>query len=366
MARFDDGPTPEHSKSLTHSMTIQLQIGATSRRRLLTGAALLLVLASLAWLALSRGTKTDGDGDDVKPAPHAAKPDRDNDVVLDTSEAVRAELATTVLVAARDAASGGAQPGVGLRQVQGELVADPTRLTTIRAAVPGRLVSTRWPALGQAVGAGEVIGQVSDAKALVSPRAGTVTRLGAQPGELVQAGQELLQLTDFGASLARIVWRSELGAAPSSLTLAPANGATAGVTARLVGIGAEVDSVTRSPVYMYRFVGGWPSARPGLPVVATVRDRGPGAGAVVTSGAQTLFVPNDAIVQWNALAWVYVEREPRHYRRVRVLTDRPTSGGYLMPVGALKPGDRVVTRGAQQLLSQEFGAQSPGTDEDGK
>jgi len=348
-------------------MTNQPQLGATRRRRLLIGAAIILVLAALVWLALSRrGRGPHGDPDEVKPAALAPKPERDNDIVLDASEASRAELATVVLRSAGDATSASSQSGVGLRQVQGELVADPTRLTTIRAAVPGRLVSARWPALGQAISAGQVIGQVSDAKPLVTPRAGTVTRLGAQPGELVQAGQELLQLTDFGASLARIVWRSELGAAPAVLTLSPANGATAGVTAQLVGIGAEVDTVTRSPVYLYRFVGGWPGARPGLPVVATVRDRGPGAGAVVSNGAQTLFVPNDAIVQWNALAWVYVERELRHYRRVRVLTDRPTSGGYLMPVGVLKPGDRVVTRGAQQLLSQEFGTQTTGTDEDGK
>ena len=83
-------------------------------------------------------------------------------------------------------------------------------------------------------------------------------------------------------------------------------------------------------------------------------------------GTSALLVPNEAIVQWNALAWVYLEREPRHYRRVRVLTDRPTSSGYLVAVGALTPGDRVVTRGAQQLLSQEFGSQSTGTDEDAK
>ena len=348
-------------------MTNQPQLGPTRRRRLLIGAAIILVLAALVSLALSRrGKGPHGDPDEVKPAALAPKPERDNDIVLDAAEASRAELATVVLRSAGDAASASAQPGVGLRQVQGELVADPTRLTTIRAAVPGRLVSARWPALGQAISAGHVIGQVSDAKPLVAPRAGTVTRLGAQPGELVQAGQELLQLTDFGASLARIVWRSGLGAAPATLTLSPANGATAGVTAQLVGIGPEVDSITRSPVYLYRFVGGWPGARPGLPVVGTVRDRTPGSGAVVSSGAQTLFVPNDAIVQWNALAWVYVERELRHYRRVRVLSDRPTSGGYLMTVGALKPGDRVVTRGAQQLLSQEFGTQTTGTDEDGK
>ena len=346
-------------------MITQPQTTPPRGRRRLIGAAIILVLASLVWLALSRrGRERDGDPDEVKPAQHAAKPERDNDIVLDAPEATRAELATMVIRSAGEAAS--AARGVGLRQVQGELVADPTRLTTIRAAVPGRLVSARWPTLGQPMSAGQQIGQVSDAKPLVSPRAGTVTRLGAQPGELVQAGQELLQLTDFGASLARIPWRGDLGAAPPSLTLSPASGTSVGVTAQLVGIGAEVDSVTRSPVYLYRFVGGWPGARPGLPIVATIRDRARGMEAGPAGGTSALLVPNEAIVQWNALAWVYLEREPRHYRRVRVLTDRPTSSGYLVAVGALKPGDRVVTRGAQQLLSQEFASQSTGTDDDAK
>lgn len=348
-------------------MITQAENRGTHRRHVLFSAAILVALGAVIWIGLSRrGIEADGDADAAKGTHQAAKRERDNEIVLDAGEAVRAEIATVVLRSAAEARSANEQPGVGLRQVQGELVADPSRLTTIRAALPGRLVSSSWPTLGQTIGAGQVIGQVSDAKPLVTPRAGTVTHVGAQPGELVQAGQELLQLTDFGASLARIIWRSELGAAPATLSVSPASGATVGVTARLVSIGAEVDSVTRSPVYLYRFIGGWPGARPGLPVIATGRDRGAGAGASMPSGAQMLFVPNDAIVQWNALAWVYLERAPRHYLRVRVFTDRPTTSGYLMLAGALKVGDHVVTRGAQQLLSHEFETQTTGTDEDGK
>lgn len=348
-------------------MTIQSSTDGTRRRRVLVGAATLLTFAALVWIVLSRrGVEADGDVGAVKPANHVAKIDGDNAIVLDAAEALRAGIVTVVLRTAGDASTANQHSGIGVRQLQGELVADPTRLTTIRAAVPGRLVSASWPTLGQALGAGRVVGQVSDAKPLVTPRAGTVTRLGAQPGELVQAGQELLQLTDYGASLARIIWRSELGVAPPSLIVAPASGATAGVSARLVGIGAEVDSVTRSPVYLYRFAGGWAGARPGLPIVATIRDRALGAGSSIAGGAQTLFVPDAAVVQWNALAWVYVERAPRRYVRVRVFTDQPTAGGYLLAVGTLKAGEHVVTRGAQQLLSQEFSAQTTGTDEDGK
>ena len=339
-----------------------------SRRRLVVGsAAILFALAALVWIGVSRrGIDPDGDANAAKPARLAASVDSENAIVLDAAQALRAGIATVVLQTASDARTANRQAGIGIRQLQGELVADPTRVTTIRSAVPGRLVSASWPTLGQAIGAGRVVGQVSDAKPLVAPRAGTVTRLGAQPGELVQAGQELLQLTDYGASLARIIWRSDLGVAPPTLTVAPANGSTAGVSAALVGIGAEVDSLTRTPVYLYRFVGGWAGARPGLPVVATIPDRSTAATAANAPDRQSIFVPDEAVVQWNALAWVYVERAPRRYVRLRVLTDQPTAGGYLVPVGALKAGNHAVTRGAQQLLSQEFSTQTTGRDEDGK
>lgn len=348
-------------------MTIDPAVRSARRRHMLIGVAILLALTALIWVGLSRrGHEADGGADATKPPRPAAKAEGDNAIVLDAAEAARAGIETVVLRTVGDAGAVNEQSGVGIRQVPGELVADPTRLTTIRAAVPGRLVSTSWPTLGQAIAAGRIIGQVSDAKPLLTPRAGTVTRLGAQPGELVQAGQELLQLTDYSGSLARLVWRAELGVAPPSVTVAPASGTTTGVTARLVGLGADVDSVTRSPVYLYRFLGGWVGARPGLPIVATFRSRVRGASAPVSSGAQGLFVPNAAVIQWNALAWVYVERAPRRYVRVRVLTDQPTTGGYVVPVGALKAGDHAVTRGAQQLLSEEFSAQTTGTDEDRK
>jgi multidrug efflux pump subunit AcrA (membrane-fusion protein) len=66
-------------------------------------------------------------------------------------------------------------------------------------------------------------------------------------------------------------------------------------------------------------------------------------------------VPSSAVVQWEALAWTYVERAPGRFARVRVPTDHPFPGGWSVDEG-LKPGDRVVVTGAGQLLSEEFRA----------
>jgi hypothetical protein len=67
-------------------------------------------------------------------------------------------------------------------------------------------------------------------------------------------------------------------------------------------------------------------------------------------------VPDAAVVQWEGLAWAFVERGPRSYVRARVMTDRPITGGYVVTTASsgLVRGDLVVTRGAQQLLSEEF------------
>jgi hypothetical protein len=61
------------------------------------------------------------------------------------------------------------------------------------------------------------------------------------------------------------------------------------------------------------------------------------------------------VVQWEALAWAYVERAPGRFARVRVPTEHPLPGGWRVEQG-LAPGDQVVVVGAGQLLSEEFRA----------
>lgn len=274
-------------------------------------------------------------------------------VVLDAATEQRAGIRTLVL--------GGATRRAGGIRLTGELIADPARVTTVRAAVPGRLTAVgAWPVLGEGIVAGRAVAQVSDARPLVVPRPGIVTRIGAQPGEIVQAGQELLQLTDFREPLARIVWRLDLPSSPPpTLTIAPLAGGGPGTLGRYVGAAAEVDTLTRAPAFLYRVGASWPGARPGLPVIATLSDP--------RSSVSGVFVPTEAVVQWDGLAWVYVQHSvvprdgpsrERQYVRVRIDTSHPLDGGWLVPVAPAGVGasDTVVVRGAQQLLSEEFRA----------
>jgi biotin carboxyl carrier protein len=229
------------------------------------------------------------------------------------------------------------------------IVADPEATSFVRAGISGLLAvhpGSAWPRFGQRVGAGEVLGQVGDARPITAPRGGTVSRVLTQPGELVQAGQELLELTDYRAPLAQVTWPADGPAPPGDITLAERAGDRR-VRGILVGPAPQADPLTRAPAWLYRVTAGWPGLRPGAAVSAFLpTSRGAHRGVLI---------PRRATLQWDALVWAYVERAPGSYARVRVPTDEPTAGGWLVARG-FAPGDRIVTTGAGQLLSEEFRA----------
>jgi hypothetical protein len=185
--------------------------------------------------------------------------------------------------------------------------------------------------------------------------------VGAQPGAIVEAGQELLQVVDQRRPLVRVAWSDRAGSGPRpTISLGPVSG-TARVPGRLVGPSLEADPATRRAAYLYRADHTWPGATPGTPIVAFV----PGAEGAGKRARGEVVVPDRAVVQWEGLAWVYVRRAPGRFERVRVPTDRPTTGGWITE-GVLAPGDTVVVTGAQELLSEEFRARVTVGDESGE
>ena len=336
-----------------------------SRRIVLRSAlGLLALIVVIALLWIVRGRRPEAkEGDDESGETAIAPPNRlrvvrgplgdEGAIVLGNITLQRFGIATRVLASAA---------GIDRVRLTGVLVADPARTTAIRAPLAGRLVSlgASWPALGQSVAAGTVLGQVSDARPLAAPRSGTVTSVSAQPGELVQAGQLLLELTDFSHPLARIAWSD--GApfpAPRMLTLTlpteSRDDSSIEVEAHLVGPAATVDSLTRAPVYLYRLATVWPGGRPGAPVVALVPDP--------SRTAHGLFVPADAVVQWQGLPWIYLERGRGSFVRRPLDTSHLVTGGWIVSSG-VAPTDTVVVRGAQLLLSEEFRSRVSVGDED--
>lgn len=237
-------------------------------------------------------------------------------------------------------------------QLNGVIVPDSARIAFLRAPVSGRLeaaAGAQWPELASRVSAGTTIAQVSDAKPLAIPRSGVVTQVGARPGEIVQAGQVLLAISDLSQPLARIAWTEGAPARPPArLVVQPLDRSGRSSSATLIGPSFDVDPITQRPAFNYRMAGTWPGVAAGLPITASVPTGAAAAGAVL--------VPSSATVQWEGLVWCFVERAPGQFSRVRVPTTTPLVDGWAVR-GDLNPGDRIVTAGAEQLLSEEFRAQ---------
>lgn len=64
------------------------------------------------------------------------------------------------------------------------------------------------------------------------------------------------------------------------------------------------------------------------------------------------FVPQSAVVRQDQQAWVYIQLSKSRFERQAVSLQNAIPDGWLVTQG-LAPGQRVVTQGAQQLLSEE-------------
>lgn len=67
-------------------------------------------------------------------------------------------------------------------------------------------------------------------------------------------------------------------------------------------------------------------------------------------------IPESAIVWWQGNAWVYQQTAPGRFVRRLVPTNTPVGNGIFVSSG-LSSGDRIVVRGTQALLSEEFRSQ---------
>lgn len=271
---------------------------------------------------------------------HVTEKDGEVGVTLDSATVARIQLKVELL---------GALSRVDETELPGVIVPDPEATSFNRAGVAGRIAAlpgVPWPRFGSRLEQGDSIGVIGDARPVITSRAGTVTRVLVQPGDLVQPGQELLEVTSYDAPLVQVAWSSALPEPPGVMEFS-AGSTGPRVRGTLAGPAPEADPVTREPAWLYRVTGGWRAMRPGATVTAHLPDR--------RSPRRGVLLPSSAVVQWDALAWTYLERAPGRFVRVRVPTDHPVPGGWLV-VAPFAAGDRVVTGGAGQLLSEEFRA----------
>ena len=117
--------------------------------------------------------------------------------------------------------------------------------------------------------------------------------------------------------------------------------------ARFVSVLPRSDGALQGPGWLYAALPG-PSGLPAGLNVEVLLPNGPEAEGVE--------VPLAAGVWWQGALWVYVDQGRNRYDRLLLSTPQPDEQGWFV-TSSLKAGDRLVTTGAQILLSQELKAQ---------
>ena len=132
--------------------------------------------------------------------------------------------------------------------------------------------------------------------------------------------------------------------APAQATVQLPDGAHS--SAHLISALHQVDPRLQAPSFLYT-VSAHPGLIPGmnLPVFLPA---GPARNGSI--------VPYGAVVWWQGRAWCYVEESPGKFTREEVSTANLVPSGWFASEG-IAPGARVVTAGAQTLLSEEFRSQ---------
>lgn len=162
---------------------------------------------------------------------------------------------------------------------------------------------------------------------------------------LTEGSPELDQLLDHRAVLIQLSLPASisLSAAPPTATIRAADGNF--VSATLVSATTRIDPRFQGATLFY--LADAAALDPGLATTALLPTGEPRNGVIV---------PKEAVVWWQGRAWIYVQLDAARFARRELPTEAPVPGGWFVAQG-ISPDQHVVTKGAQQLLSEEFRAQ---------
>jgi hypothetical protein len=205
---------------------------------------------------------------------------------------------------------------------------------------------------------------------VTAPASGEITELSGQPDMVVEAGALIAKVVDFRRALIRVDIPLQLltAAPPDTLKLSvlpaippalqgPTNRpeppeAAATVSAKLVGVAAQVDPLLQAAGYLYEVdVAASPAGslwRPGLFVKSQfkVNDAKPIAAVAI---------PKSALLFHQGRALVYLKLSELRYQRKEVTVLGRDGEQWIIGRG-VDADDLVVTEGAGALLSMEFRA----------
>lgn len=131
---------------------------------------------------------------------------------------------------------------------------------------------------------------------------------------------------------------------PVGATLVSPTDTGAAIPVLLLGPAGSTDAQTQGQGFLVLTKSGGPRLAPGTMVVGAVQLAGEKESGVT--------VPRAAIVRHEGEAFIYVETKAGEFTKKEIELEHATENGWFIHEG-LKPGDKVVVTGAQQLLSEE-------------
>ena len=138
---------------------------------------------------------------------------------------------------------------------------------------------------------------------------------------------------------------SALSAAPKSAQVQSPEGKFA--TATLISPSPSTDPRIQGMSFFYLAQARTTDLLPGMNILA-----------FLPTGSQVrgIIVPGPAVVWWQGKAWIYAQKDTERFVRREVSTDAPVENGWFV-AKSLLANDRIVTGGAQLLLSEELRSQ---------
>lgn len=172
-------------------------------------------------------------------------------------------------------------------------------------------------------------------------------------GKSVTERKELPGLVDSLISVKSAIVRIDLAVGqalrgvPTAIRIKPLVSEETFFDAEFLGLAPKADPQIQGQGFL--FLVQTNGLAPGTAVTGYLKIPGPAKKGVS--------VPNTALVRFESEVFVYLQISEDTFRREEAKLDTPTAKGWLVTEG-LKPGEKVVVAGAQQLLSEELKSRS--------
>jgi hypothetical protein len=176
-------------------------------------------------------------------------------------------------------------------------------------------------------------------------------RIALSWGATLAGRPDVVQLMGALVSQDRVIVRVDLPAGegseaqPQRARVTALAGPQNTVTAEFVGLAPTTDAQLQGRGFLFMTRDNPLRLTPGAAVTAVLELGG--------TPIQGVLVPESAVVRHEASTWIYVQRDPITFVRTPVSLASPVPGGWLI-TQRLAAADRIVTHGAQVLLSEEL------------